>query len=196
MFSGASFLFLASVSLSSEPYSAITDRKIWTDDSHTVYQQKSDKLSAVNAWVNSVPYSYEKEDNWLDPDTFFTQGGDCEDYALAKMKILRSQGVPATQLRLVLVRNHLGLPHAVLLHSSGKMFDNSTLVLDSETDKIVPLYRRKDLTPFVSFSQSNIHVHKNGDWNAEVVFDGLPQHGNKWAAVQGAYNPTRPAEKL
>ncbi|GAA6152877.1 transglutaminase-like cysteine peptidase [Pseudoteredinibacter isoporae] len=189
MFPGASFLFLASVSLSGDPYTVSRDEAIWVEDSFSAYQEKSQRLQSVNVWVNSVPYRFEKEDDWQASTRFFAQGGDCEDYALAKMKILRSQGVPAQQLRLVLVKNRQNMPHAVLLHSSGDMFDNSTVVLDSETDRIIPLHRRKDLLPFVSFSKNNIYVHKNGNWTVQTRFDGLPQHGDKWAAIQNAYHP-------
>lgn len=43
-----------------------------------------DSMKAVNDYANSKPYIADKQDSWQLPDSFLRNGGDCEDYALAK----------------------------------------------------------------------------------------------------------------
>lgn len=76
---------------------------------------------------------YGVEEHWTEPDDLF---GDCEDYALAKMRALRERGFPATSLRIVLGRSHIDgtvQNHAVL----GVFLGNEVYLLDNLTSEIL-----------------------------------------------------------
>ena len=79
------------------------------------------QLQAVNAYVNRTPYQtdasrYGKDDHWATPREFLGRSGDCEDYAIAKYLSLRKLDWPASDLRLVIVKDeHRGELHAILI---------------------------------------------------------------------------------
>lgn len=111
------------------------------------------RLGEINRAVNlSVrPMSdiaqYGVEDRWASPlKTLAAGAGDCEDYAIAKYVALQAAGVPADDLRLVIVRD-VGLQedHAVVaarLDRSWVMLDNRRLMMIADTDMrgVVPLF--------------------------------------------------------
>jgi predicted transglutaminase-like cysteine proteinase len=86
-------------------------------------------------------------DRWSAPlETFTTHRGDCEDYAIAKYVALTQAGVPAADVKLVIVRNtEADEDHAVVaVHADGGwiMLDNRwlTLVEDNDMAKAIPLF--------------------------------------------------------
>lgn len=90
---------------------------------------------------------YGVEELWATPlKTFAKNAGDCEDYAIAKYVALRELGVPADQLRLVVVRDDKVKDyHAVAAVRSGDrwmILDNRTLAIrvDTEIAEFDPLY--------------------------------------------------------
>jgi predicted transglutaminase-like cysteine proteinase len=99
-------------------------------------------LSGVNRSVNrSMTYRRDKNDEWK----IGTRFGDCEDYALTKMKILSSRGVPLKAMRLA--RGFAsGERHMVLLVKTEK----GEVILDNLNDRIrlhrgefIPIAKRK-----------------------------------------------------
>lgn len=86
--------------------------------------------------INRVPFRTDKarwgvEDYWASPEEFLRGGGDCEDYALAKMAMLRSLGWPEADLELVVVADMAqgGRTHAVLrarLNGADWLLDNQS----------------------------------------------------------------------
>lgn len=90
---------------------------------------------------------YGVEDHWTSPLATLAAGaGDCEDYAIAKLVALRAAGIPADDLRLVIIRETAtGEDHAVVTARTGghwRVLDNRTFVMidDSELDKYRPLF--------------------------------------------------------
>jgi predicted transglutaminase-like cysteine proteinase len=86
-------------------------------------------------------------DRWSPPlETFTTGRGDCEDYAIAKYVALTAAGIPAADVKLVIVRNlAANEDHAVTavrLDGDWVMLDNRwlTLVADSEMPRTIPLF--------------------------------------------------------
>ncbi len=84
-------------------------------------------------------------DRWSPPlETFATGRGDCKDYAIAKYVALMAAGVPAQDVKLIIVRNTAANEdHAVVaVRDSGEwtILDNRwlTLVKDVEMPKIIP----------------------------------------------------------
>lgn len=63
--------------------------------------------------------------------------GDCEDYALLKMKQLLEKGVPAERLLLAMVINETYVPHVVLLLRT----EEADYFLDNMTDAMLPWHR-------------------------------------------------------
>jgi predicted transglutaminase-like cysteine proteinase len=86
-------------------------------------------------------------DRWSPPlETFTTGHGDCEDYAIAKYVALTAAGIPAADVKLVIVRNiAANEDHAIVAVRNGGnwiMLDNRwlTLVKDVEMPRIAPLF--------------------------------------------------------
>jgi predicted transglutaminase-like cysteine proteinase len=86
-------------------------------------------------------------DRWTAPLSTFAAGrGDCEDYALAKIVLLREAGVPAQNLRFVIVaekRNPLEHHAVAAVRHEGRwlILDNRTLTLaDAAALDVEPLF--------------------------------------------------------
>lgn len=79
------------------------------------------QAEAVHRLMNARPYEedrrqFGRSDVWQTPFAFWRQGGDCEDYAIAKYMALRALGFDEERLLLtVLVGRARGEVHAVLL---------------------------------------------------------------------------------
>ena len=122
-----------------------------------------EKLSTVNIWVNeNIRFSddtrsHATPDHWSTVDETLRRGeGDCEDYAIAKMHILRAAGVPASDLFLVITRDLVRrADHALLLVRVGGRF----IVLDNSTDKILDAADVRDYRPIYSFREGEAWIH-------------------------------------
>ena len=94
------------------------------------------KLQKVNLVVNAAvrpeadQEHYGVADYWTVPED---GAGDCEDYVLAKRKMLVLLGVPEPALRITVVLDHGTVRHAVLTVAT----DRGDLVLDSLKDEIL-----------------------------------------------------------
>jgi predicted transglutaminase-like cysteine proteinase len=111
------------------------------------------RLGEINRAINLAirPMSdlaqYGEIDVWSSPlDTFATGAGDCEDYAIAKFVALRLAGVPADDLRIVVMRDTVnGEGHAVAmarLDQHWLTLDNRRMAMVEDTDvrNIRPLF--------------------------------------------------------
>jgi predicted transglutaminase-like cysteine proteinase len=122
-----------------------------------------------------------------DNGSFDTGFGDCEDFAIAKYVALRAAGVPAKQLRVLLVRDNIArLDHAVLAaNEDGHWFilDNrwTAAVEDNDVRRFIPLFALDDegvkllAAPYASRVEAPIEPM------SEVV-----KGGSKSSTVQGA----------
>lgn len=72
---------------------------------------------------------YGKEEFW----TYPVDAGDCEDYALAKRRVLMNDGIPASNLLITVLRRPNGDGHAVLTVRT----DVGDVVLDNLTDAVL-----------------------------------------------------------
>jgi predicted transglutaminase-like cysteine proteinase len=111
------------------------------------------RIEMVNRAVNTaIRYTSDfaqhgVADRWTAPLASLATGrGDCEDYAIAKYAILRAAGMPATDLRLLLVRDRaVRQDHAVLAVRDGGrwlVLDNRHLMLadTSMLPQFTPLF--------------------------------------------------------
>ncbi len=121
------------------------------------------KLNLVNAGANRlIGYqpdvkTYNSRDYWALPSESVRQGlGDCEDYVILKMAMLKSLNVPSKAMSLVVLKDtDRNLYHAVLAVSTNKgtfILDNvqKWVVLDKQLPHYLPLY---------SFSGKRSWVH-------------------------------------
>ncbi len=111
------------------------------------------RLGEVNRAINLAirPVSDERQygiqDHWSAPLATLTSGaGDCEDYAIAKLVALREAGVAQSDLRLIIVRDHLfNEDHAVLaarFEGRWRILDNRRLAMieDDQMRQTEPLF--------------------------------------------------------
>jgi predicted transglutaminase-like cysteine proteinase len=113
-------------------------------------QDRLSQVRALNRFANRIPYNSDMEvwgrsDYWASPLEFLRRTGDCEDYAILKYYSLRQLGVPAADMRMVVVQDTVrNLAHAVLL----VLVDGQLLVLDNLTNAIVPQERTPQYVPY------------------------------------------------
>jgi predicted transglutaminase-like cysteine proteinase len=119
------------------------------------------KVEAANAAINRHPYvpswvNWRDSNRWETPYEFLRKGGQCEDYAIAKYFLLRDAGVPAGDLRIVVVRDvpH-GLDHAVAV----AYVDGKALLLDNQRRAVVPTSSAHEYWPYYSISEQGWWLH-------------------------------------
>ena len=122
-----------------------------------------DRLEAVNRYVNRrVEFTedrvaFGRGDVWSTADETLRRGrGDCEDYAIAKLQMLRRAGVPSRDLYLVILRDLARrADHAVLVaRAEGRM-----LLLDNGTDKVLETSSVSDYRPMLTFASTGEWTH-------------------------------------
>lgn len=122
-----------------------------------------DLLARVNQWVNrAIAYvgddrNYRQRDFWATAEQTIARGkGDCEDFAILKMQMLRAAGIDAERMKLVLLRDlAANADHAFLLVQT----DAGKLVLDNVTDQLYDGSQANAVRPVLSFSGSRRWVH-------------------------------------
>lgn len=129
------------------------------------YHSAEKQLRQVNDFFNKLRFRtdwdhWQQEDYWATPlETLATNGGDCEDFAIAKYYTLRQLGIPAERMRITYVkalsRNE---PHMVLTYYPE---DGEPLVLDILRHDLLPASQRQDLLPVYSFNAEGLWQSKN-----------------------------------
>lgn len=121
------------------------------------------RLDAVNRYVNArVEFTDDRRqfgttDLWLAAaDTLRRGRGDCEDYAIAKLQMLRRAGFADKDLYLVILRDVArSADHAVLVARA----DGRLLVLDNGTNRILDSDSLSDYRPIMTFSGNRSWTH-------------------------------------
>jgi predicted transglutaminase-like cysteine proteinase len=124
-----------------------------------------EQLYAINHFFNQVEFiddikHWRKEDYWATPIEFLaTNGGDCEDFSIAKYFSLRELGVPAANLRLMYVKAiRFNQAHMVLAYYEKP--SSVPLILDNINPRILPASKRRDLLPVYSFNGEGLWMAK------------------------------------
>lgn len=132
------------------------EKLVWDITYHNV----ADQLREVNDFFNQLQFStdlnhWQQEDYWATPiETLASNGGDCEDFAIAKYFTLRQLGVSANQMRITYVKAlRLNEPHMVLTYYPD---DGEPLVLDILIPEMLPASKRTDLQPVYSFNAEGL----------------------------------------
>ncbi|WP_322786126.1 transglutaminase-like cysteine peptidase [Marinobacterium jannaschii] len=130
-------------------------------------QPESEKLYWVNRFFNKVRFlndidHWKKEDYWATPVEFLvSNGGDCEDFSIAKYYTLRELGVADKKLSIAYVKAlDYNQAHMVLTYYESPR--SVPLVLDNLVPKIKPVSARKDLRHVYSFNGDNLWLSKKG----------------------------------
>ncbi len=144
-----------------------------------------EKLQVVNAFFNKMNFvndldHWGTEDYWATPLQMLTSnGGDCEDYSIAKYFTLRKMGVPAERMRLTYVKAvKLNQAHMVLTYYPAP--DEEPLVLDNLVDGIQTASKRKDLLPVYSFNGTDLWLAKKRGGDQHIGRSGKL---SRWKAV-------------
>ena len=124
---------------------------------------EADLLARVNQWVNrEIAYvnddrNYRQRDFWATAEQTIARGsGDCEDFAILKMQLLRAAGVDTDRMKLVLLRDlAANADHAFLLVQT----DAGKVVLDNMTDRLYDGSQGNSVRPVLSFSGNQRWVH-------------------------------------
>jgi predicted transglutaminase-like cysteine proteinase len=120
------------------------------------------KLDLVNDLMNQTPFlsdlqHWGKEDYWATPVEFLaTNGGDCEDFSIAKYFTLRALGVADEKLRITYVKELVVYRQAHMVLAYFPTPDADPLVLDNINPTILPASSRSDLLPVYSFNGSGL----------------------------------------
>jgi len=142
-----------------------------------------ESIHTVNEFFNRVRFISDKKhwrrnDYWATPVEFLsTNGGDCEDFSIAKYFTLRELGVPDEKLRITYVKAlRLNQAHMVLAYYETP--ESEPLILDNLIDQIRPASRRHDLLPVYSFNGKNLWMSKERGQGRKVA--GGSQRINLW----------------
>jgi predicted transglutaminase-like cysteine proteinase len=121
------------------------------------------RIEEVNRFVNDVPYVDDRRnwgvaDRWAAPAEFFAQGGDCEDFALAKFVSLYRLGFNVARLRMVLAKDQRKrLDHCFLAVYLGER----AYVLDNQIKTVTPHEAISHYRPLCSFNDHRLWMHRS-----------------------------------
>ena len=121
-----------------------------------------EKAASVNRLINKTRYisdnrNWGKSDYWATPVEFFTRGGDCEDFAIAKYASLRALGVAESRMRIAIVQDtQKNVPHAVLVVYG----DDGTYVLDNQSEAMKYSNSIQHYKPIFSINRTGWWLHK------------------------------------
>jgi len=134
-----------------------------------------EKIELVNNYMNLTQFiddlkHWGKEDYWATPLEFLsTDGGDCEDFSIAKYFTLRALGVPDEKLRITYVKETVIYNQAHMVLAYFPSPDAEPVVLDNINPTILPASRRTDLIPVYSFNGSGLWLAKEQSGRGQSV---------------------------
>lgn len=144
------------------------------------------KLERVNQFFNQVRFiddrvHWGQEDYWATPVEFLiSNGGDCEDFSIAKYYTLKALGVAEDKMSLTYVKSlELNQAHMVLTYYASPT--TMPVVLDNLIGEIRPANQRPDLLHVYTFNGDSLWLSKKGR-RAELV--GTSDRLKPWTSVQ------------
>jgi len=149
------------------------------------------KLEEVNHFFNTrLPFynddvHWGQVDYWATPyEALGTNGGDCEDYVIAKYYSLLKLGVDVSKLRITYVKAiQLNQAHMVLAYFPEP--DAIPLVLDNLIKRIRPADQRPDLAPVYSFNADGMWLDK---MKGKGILLGNPNKLDLWTDLRVRMN--------
>lgn len=154
---------------------------------------EQEKLERVNRFFNQVRFlddivHWKQEDYWATPVEFLvSNGGDCEDFSIAKYYTLRAMGVPEERLSITYVKAlTLNQAHMVLTYYPDP--SAVPLVLDNLINQIRPASQRPDLLHVYTFNGESLWLSKKGQ-RTELV--GTSDRLKPWVQLQSRVDNDR-----
>ncbi|WP_372880181.1 transglutaminase-like cysteine peptidase [Psychromonas sp.] len=157
--------------------------KAWFNILHSsVRLDEKEKLNEVNKFFNMLYFVDDQrlwgESNyWATPVEFIgVNGGDCEDFAIAKYFTLLALGIDPGKMRITMVKSlKLNQYHMVLSYYETPA--SVPLVLDNLDAEIKPANLRQDLYPVYSFNGTQLWLNKE---KGRGVLVGNSESLQKW----------------
>lgn len=151
-----------------------------------------EKLRVVNDFMHETPFYCDPvmwcmEDYWARPAEFIANdGGDCEDFAIAKYYTLRALGVEDEKLRIIYAVYSRGGgaftgAHMVLAYYSTP--DAEPMILDNINHEVLPGSRRPDLIPVFGFNTGGLWGAKEQKGRVQGT-ERYRAWGDHWRRVQ------------
>ena len=145
------------------------------------------RLAEINRAINLAIrpmedlVQYGEVDVWSSPlVTFNTGAGDCEDYAIAKYVALQMAGIPAEDLRIVVVLDLNGDGHAV----ASVRLDGHWLILDNQQMAMIEDVNARTYHPRFEIDESGVMEYSDAP---QLV--SAPERNNKRPVVATAAQP-------
>jgi len=124
------------------------------------------KLDLSNDFFNRIKWisdqdHWGREDYWATPiEMLGTNGGDCEDFSIAKYFTLKDINVSTAKMRITYVKAlAYNQAHMVLAYYAYPSAD--PLIMDNINMRILPASKRRDLLPVFGFNGENLWLAKN-----------------------------------
>ena len=127
--------------------------------------ENREKLKNINQFFNLLYFVddiklWGKSNYWATPIEFLgVNGGDCEDFAIAKYFSLLAIGVPDEKMRITMVKA-LRLDQYHMVVSYYETPGSIPLILDNLDGRIKKANLRKDLIPIYSFNGKQLWLNK------------------------------------
>jgi len=160
-----------------------------------------EKLKKVNRFFNYFRFIddiklWGVKNYWATPIEFIgVNGGDCEDYSIAKYFTLLELGVPDDKMRITMVKAlRLNQYHMVLAYYDTP--GSVPLILDNLDGAIKPATKRNDLLPVYSFNGTQLWLNKE---KGRGVLAGNSKRLKRWTSLKqrlGVKNLKQPKLKL
>jgi len=133
------------------------------------------KFIDINYSINKVKYKKDIHDEWKKPEVFLKEGGDCEDYAIAKWKEFVHEGADPHQLRLLYVtkKGVKGSAHMVLADFS----EEDPIIYDSNTNYIYKLSETR-YVPTYSLNKEQVWLFTDEKWAPIHSYNTLSKFNN------------------
>nr|WP_242521755.1 transglutaminase-like cysteine peptidase [Motiliproteus sp. SC1-56] len=148
-----------------------------------------EKLEQVNRFFNQLIFIddlklWRETDYWATPLEFLgANGGDCEDYSIAKYLTLLALGVDQEKLRITYVKaTRLDQHHMVVAYYRTP--DAMPVILDNLEGEILPASERGDLVPIYSFNGQNLWLNKE---RGRGVLAGKASRLQRWNDLRSRY---------
>ena len=121
------------------------------------------RIGAINRYVNArvrfaaVDRQHGRADVWSNANSTLSTGrGDCEDYAIAKLQMLRTAGFADRDLYFVVLKDLVRrADHAIAVVRSG----DRMYVLDNGTDRLLDTEMVSDYRPILTLSAAGAWTH-------------------------------------
>jgi predicted transglutaminase-like cysteine proteinase len=137
-------LWNGAVQLAREPLSSIALHKV------------NERINAVAYRDRNIPPGLPQE--WQTPAEFFTAGGNCTGYALAKLLALQEAGLIASDALIVIGHLLDDQPHALVV---VRLSNDVWYALDNRNSQIIPTTDLLDFVPWFAVSDKFTWMYKH-----------------------------------